>query len=465
MTLPRIVLVMRAQGPSRERGDSATWAVMAGFVVVVLAFVAATTYSESRASVIDASALSIATNAAPSIEHLAASRAGLRQLALAEDEYADTFLAGGRLSPETLSAARAELEGEIQQYLSLVRYPGEREAWADAKRNLDDLDRALVNVVAAALQGPAALRTADARFRAQVEAVEEAFTHDMQINADMAARLASRIETVSRRRRRLVFGLDGLSAAATLATALLVLSLLRRHESLSRTYELALERRADELEAFAGRVAHDVRNALVPVSLSVSQLARMELGESPRHWVSTADRGVWRLFELIEGLLAFAKAGAQPVPGESAAVAEVIDDVVMAQQPAADQAGCELRVAAVEPCRVGCNAGVLTSLIGNLLGNAIKHIDGPVRRVQVSAFRRGPMVRITVEDTGPGVPEHLREAIFQPFVRGGTGAAGVGLGLATVRRLAEGHGGAAGLDPAPGGGSHFWIELPCVDRG
>jgi signal transduction histidine kinase len=448
-----------------ERGDSATWAVMAAFVVVVLAFVAATTYSESRASVIDASALSIANNAAPSIARLAAGRARLRQLALAEDEYADTLLAGGRQSPAAVSAARAALEGDIQSYLSLPRYPGEREAWVEAKHSLDELDRALVDLVAASAVGPVALRAADAQFRARLDTVEEAFMRDMQINADVAARLASRIETVSRRRRRLVFGLDGVSAVAALATALLVLSLLRRHESLSRAYELALERRADELEAFAGRVAHDVRNALVPVSLSVSQLTRMELGESQRHWVSTADRGVWRLFELIEGLLAFAKAGAQPVPGDSADVGEVIEDVVMAQRPSAESAGCELRVAGVEPCRVGCNAGVLTSLIGNLVGNAIKHIDGPVRRVQVSAVRRGAMVRITVEDTGPGVPEHLREAIFQPFVRGGTGAGGVGLGLATVRRLAEGHGGVAGLDPAPGGGSRFWIELPCAALG
>lgn len=454
---------MRVEVPSGEHGGSATWAVMAGFVVVVLAFVAATTYSESRASVIDASALSIANNAAPSIARLAAGRAGLRQLSLAEDEYADTFLAGGQVSPEAVSAARASLEADIQEYLPLPRYPGEKEAWANAKRSLDQLDRSLVDVVAAAPQGEAALRAADARFRAQVGAVEEAFTRDMQINADMAAELASRIERVSLRRRRLVFGLDGLSAAATLATALLVLSLLRRHEGLSRAYELALERRADELEAFAGRVAHDVRNALVPVSLSVSQLTRMELGESQRHWVATADRGVWRLFELIEGLLAFAKAGAQPVPGETADVAEVVEDVVMAQRPAADQAGCELRVTSVDPCRVGCNAGVLTSLIGNLVGNAVKYIDGPIRRVQVSALRRGPMVRITVEDTGPGVPEHLREAIFQPFVRGGTGATGVGLGLATVRRLAEGHGGIAGVDPGPGCGSRFWIELPCVE--
>src|SRR5579884_1964643 len=87
--------------------------VMAAFAVVVAAFLAATVYSESRTSVIDESALSIATNAAPSIEHLAAGRAGLRQLALAEDDYVDTFLAGGRTSPEAVAAARATLETDV----------------------------------------------------------------------------------------------------------------------------------------------------------------------------------------------------------------------------------------------------------------------------------------------------------------------------------------------------------------
>lgn len=458
---------MRDEVPSEQAGGlegSYAFQVMGAFAVVVVAFVAATTYSESRTSVIDQSALSIANNAAPSIQHLAVGRAGLRQLVLAEDEYVDTFVAGGRLSPNALAEARAVLEGEVQAYLTLPLYPGEREAWADAKRGLDGLDGALVNVVAAAAQGAGALRAADARFRAQVEAVEEFFTRDLQVNADMAARLASRIETVSQRRRRLVFGLDAVCAVATLATGLLVLRLLRRDQRLTRAYETALERRADELEAFAGRVAHDVRNALMPVSLSVSQLARMELGESPGRWVNTADRGVWRLFELVEGLLAFAKAGAQPVPGQTAEVADVIHDVVVAQRPSADEAGCELRASVVQPCRVPCNAGVLTSLVGNLVGNAIKHIDGsPIRRIDVSAGLRDGVVRISVEDTGPGVPDHLREAIFQPFVRGATAAPGVGLGLATVRRLAEGHGGAAGLEPVPGGGSRFWIELPRQD--
>ncbi|HVT09815.1 MAG TPA: HAMP domain-containing sensor histidine kinase [Polyangia bacterium] len=436
--------------------------VIAAFAVVGVAFVGATLYSESRTSVIDQSALSIANNAAPSVEHLAAGRAALRQLALAEHRYVDTFLAGGRTSPDVLAEARAALEREVHAYLALPRFPGEDKVWDETKRTLDDLDRTIVDLVAAVPQGRGRLRDADVQFRSQVEAVAAAFTNNLRLNADMAARLADRIELVSHRRRTLAFGLDAVCALATLAAALLVLRLLRRHQRLERAYETALVRRADELEAFADRVAHDVRNALVPISLSVSQLARMDLGGSPHERVLVADRGVWRLFSLVEGLLAFAKAGAQPAASDNTDVADVIRDVVLAHQLSAEEAQCELRAATVEPGRVACNAGVLTSIIDNLVGNAIKHMDGPIRRVEIGSVVRGAVVRVTVDDTGPGVPEQLREAIFRPFVRGRTATAGVGLGLATVRRLADGHGGSAGVDPSPGGGSRFWIELPRV---
>jgi signal transduction histidine kinase len=436
---------------------------MIAFAIVVVAFVTATVYSESRTSVINDAAISIATNAAPSIERLAASRSGLRQLLLAEDEYADTILAGGSASPAGLLAARAVLDDDLRAYRALPRYPGEAEAWNTASHELGLLDRTLADVVGAASQGPAAMRVADTRFRGQIAAVSKALTDSLQINADVAERLAQTIQKVSVRRRRLAFGLDVVCAAATLGAALLVLRLLRRHQRLARAYEQTLERRADEMEAFAGRVAHDVRNALAPVSLSVSHLNTMNLGDQPHQWVSKADRGLWRVFDLVEGLLAFAQAGARPVRGETADVPAVVQDVVSSMHGSAEEARCELSVRSVVPCRVPCNVGVLTSLVGNLVGNAIKHIgDGQVRRVEVSAIEHGPMVRVSVGDTGPGVPAHLRDTIFQPFVKGRRDTAGAGLGLATVRRLAEGHGGRAGMDPAPGGGSVFWFELPWI---
>jgi signal transduction histidine kinase len=440
--------------------------VMGAFVVVIVAFVTATVYSESRTSRINDAALSIATNAAPSIEHLAASRGGLRQLLLAEDDYVDAIRAGQTISPEGMLGARRLLQDELTAYRHLRQYPGEVQAWDEAQRRLEDLDRAMTDVLAAEGEGPKALRAADVRFRAEVMDLARALSRSLQINADMAEQLAQTIEQVSVRRRRLVFGLDLVCALATLGAALLLLRLLRRHQRLARAYEQALERRADEMEAFAGRVAHDVRNAMAPVSLSVSHLVAQKLPEQTHHWVAIADRGIWRLFDLVEGLLAFAQAGAQPVAGDEADVARVVEDVVAALRASAEEARCELQIGTLLACQVPCSVGVLTSLIANLIGNAVKHMgSAPVRRIEVTVAEHGPMVRVTVADTGPGVPAHLREEIFRPFVRGGRDVPGAGLGLATVRRLAEAHGGSAGVQAAAGGGSAFWFELPRTAAG
>ena len=70
--------------------------------------------------------------------------------------------------------------------------------------------------------------------------------------------------------------------------------------------------------------------------------------------------------------------------------------------------------------------------------------------------------RFEVDDTGPGVPPELEKTLFDPFVRAKGHDPGVGLGLATVRRLAQGHGGEVGFRSKPGGGSVFWFELATV---
>jgi signal transduction histidine kinase len=105
---------------------------------------------------------------------------------------------------------------------------------------------------------------------------------------------------------------------------------------------------------------------------------------------------------------------------------------------------------------------VLTSLVSNLVQNAIKHLVGSeVRRVVVRALDLGKEVRVEVEDTGPGIALSDQERMFDPFVRGrGASGPGIGLGLATVRRLAEAHGGHAGVRSEAGRGAVFWFSVP-----
>jgi signal transduction histidine kinase len=138
-----------------------------------------------------------------------------------------------------------------------------------------------------------------------------------------------------------------------------------------------------------------------------------------------------------------------------------------------------LAVAAEEAARVGAHvegaSGVavegderlLRRAIRNLLENAQRYGGGDFD-VVVARVDRAPaagMVAVQVCDRGPGVPQGMRERIFEPFFRlpgHAEQAGGVGLGLALVKQIAERHGGSARCEAREGGGSRFVIELPAA---
>jgi signal transduction histidine kinase len=101
-------------------------------------------------------------------------------------------------------------------------------------------------------------------------------------------------------------------------------------------------------------------------------------------------------------------------------------------------------------------------MLSNLLRNALKYLGASrAREVTLAVVPENGTVLFEVIDTGPGVPEEARGRIFDPYVRaaGTQGTPGIGLGLATVKKLAASHGGSAGYRPRSGGGSVFWFEL------
>jgi signal transduction histidine kinase len=114
---------------------------------------------------------------------------------------------------------------------------------------------------------------------------------------------------------------------------------------------------------------------------------------------------------------------------------------------------------------VACDPTVLAVVLLNLVGNAIKYIGGgisPERRIWVRSRVLGALLRFEVEDTGPGLPPGSEARAFDLFERldaASSGKEGVGLGLATVKRIVEAHDGEVGVESRPGRGSSFWFTL------
>jgi signal transduction histidine kinase len=210
-------------------------------------------------------------------------------------------------------------------------------------------------------------------------------------------------------------------------------------------------------------VAHDVLSPLGTVAAGLSLLGR-SAGDHNRTYIDRSQRALKHVQQLVDGLLTFARSGARPNPGSSCRIDAVIASVVAECRESASEKRIELVVETSGPLHVACDVGVMTSIVQNLIQNAIKYMGSrPLQRIAVRAFAAGSLARLEVEDSGPGIPSELQNTVFEPFVRGPhQTTTGAGLGLATVRRLVESHGGKIGLQSTPGMGSLFWVELLSV---
>jgi signal transduction histidine kinase len=261
----------------------------------------------------------------------------------------------------------------------------------------------------------------------------------------------------------LLFG--GLSVAAAIAAGAFALYALRRQAKVIVEHSHMIEERAKDLEAFAGRVAHDLRNPLAALMLRVETLRAREYPDPAlTRSLEKLEAQGQRMNHVIDGLLGFAVAGAQLETGAAAEVRDVIDGIVSDLRPVAEQAQTTLVAEPGPDVEAACTAGALTSAITNLVGNAIKYIvDGTAteRRVVIRTLLPDDVVRIEVEDNGPGLRPGSETAVFEPFRRATSGRQpGLGIGLATVKRIAEAHRGRVGVINRPGAGATFWIELP-----
>ncbi len=288
-------------------------------------------------------------------------------------------------------------------------------------------------------------------------------------NANGAAQAAADLQQIRGNVMALAYGSVAI-AAMLLASSFLLLqrrnarrvAAISEYATLQAAKARVQESRADEMELFAGRVAHDIRNPLSTASLATELLEDQVTEEHARTLVVRLQRSLERAASITDGLLEFARAGASPEPGARTNVREAIDELAEAVAQDVSRGGIRLEIGPVPPVHVPCSPGVFASLLGNLVRNAMKYMgERDVRRIAVRGVDTGDAVRIEVSDTGPGIPEDVLPRLFEPYFRvAGKGHAGLGLGLPTVKKLVEGHGGRVGVKSQLGKGTTFWVELP-----
>ncbi len=216
----------------------------------------------------------------------------------------------------------------------------------------------------------------------------------------------------------------------------------------------------------AQRLAHEVKNPLTPIQLSAERIQHRLADKLPDADASMLKRATATIVNQVDALKALVDAfsdyartprlAAEPLQLD-ALVRDVLD--LYDNDPGIE---IDMKLQAGD-ARVMADPGKLRQLLHNLIRNAQEAVgEGGPLRLEISTLRQheAHRVELRVADNGPGLPDDFDEGWFEPYVT--TKAAGSGLGLAVVKKIAEEHGGRIRAQNRAGGGAEFVLVLPVV---
>lgn len=222
-------------------------------------------------------------------------------------------------------------------------------------------------------------------------------------------------------------------------------------------------RDVDEMKnTFLQAVSHDLRTPLAAILGLAITLSREDLDvdiHEARELAGRIAQNARKLDRIVNDLLDIDRLS-RGIVAPTLRMADV-GDLVRALVVESDLAGDRKVTVSTEPVTIPVDAAKVERIVENLLANTGRHTPRDAH-VWVRVERRDDGALITVEDDGPGIPETLRDAIFEPFAQGepSSHSPGVGVGLTLVARFAELHGGRAWVEPREGGGASFRVFLP-----
>jgi signal transduction histidine kinase len=224
-------------------------------------------------------------------------------------------------------------------------------------------------------------------------------------------------------------------------------------------------------DEFMAIISHDLRTPLNVIAINAERLAKMVPGgegqEQIRKMCLQIEDAAGRIGRMVDDLLdaermALAKLRLPSRPGDLRELAREAIDLVA---PLVSSQGVSL-VSSIppEPLVSTFDRDRMLQVFSNLLGNAIKYTPKG-GMVQLAMEANDGLIRVSVSDTGTGIPAEQHERVFRRFTQVGGGRGGVGLGLYIARRIVEAHGGTIGLVSRAGEGSTFFFTLPRAPKG
>ncbi len=248
----------------------------------------------------------------------------------------------------------------------------------------------------------------------------------------------------------------------------------RTFDSMAGQLQLAEETR----RRFLQDSAHELKTPLAVIEATSSAMIDGVYTPERRHLETIRDQSRV-LARIVDDLrtISLAEGGHLPLQRRPLDVRPVLESVAAGFEARAVAGSVRLSTDAPSGLTVEADPDRVRQIVGALVDNALRHTPagGSVRLVAIASRIPGPavagkiapartVVRISIEDSGPGIPVEALASIFERFYQAdpsrsrGTGTSG--LGLSIVKALAEAHGGRAGAENRPEGGARLWIELP-----
>lgn len=261
---------------------------------------------------------------------------------------------------------------------------------------------------------------------------------------------------------------DGSTFPAELSVSEMEISGERMFTAMVR--DVSERRRIEELQSeFVSTVSHELRTPLTSIRGALGLLAGGVTGELPpeaREFVEIAASNCERLVRLVNDILDTEKMqqGQLEFTLRSTPLRQVLETTLRASEALALEEGVELLLVGEIPSgEVLVDVDRIGQVMANLLANGVK-FSPPGARLEVSVELVSRRFRVSIRDHGPGIPEEFRERIFQRFSQADASTTrekgGTGLGLAISKLLIEHMRGRIGFEPAEGGGTFFFFELP-----
>jgi signal transduction histidine kinase len=348
-----------------------------------------------------------------------------------------------------LAGIDADIAGRLREYEAIENEVNERITLRRLKTEMTGLEPRIADVLSLSRRNQdAAARTQLTAMEPQFLSINHAVDTLLVLNQTRANQRAARVHTIQLSAVVFMAALTALGTVFALLTARWITRMVGAHQS-------ALEERNRELDAFAGRVAHDLRGPMTSINLAASTLA-LHGGEES----AILRRGVNRMESMIEDLLTLSRISTQTAGATCRAenVAELAREDLT---PIVEAAGGTLVVEAAS-ASVSCSEGLLRQVLWNLGENAVKYRSPEVQlQVRIDGRIVPNAYEIRVSDNGTGMsPSDARQAC-EPFFRGKEtdSTPGVGLGLSIVKRVIEASGGKITVDSTPGQGTTFSLLL------